>query len=64
MNQFPHFVNISTIIEYNDRRQAAQWALEHFGVKGVDVWRLGPNEEPGFWFHSEEDAVVFILKWL
>jgi hypothetical protein len=64
MNQFPHFVNISTIVEYNERRQAAQWALEQFGVDNVNVWILGPNEEPGFWFRSEEDVVMFILKWM
>ncbi len=64
MNQFPHFVNISTIVGYNVRRQAAQWALEQFGVDNVNVWILGPNEEPGFWFCSEEDVVMFILKWM
>jgi hypothetical protein len=64
LKQCLHFVNISTIVDYNVRRQAAQWALEQFGVDNVNVWILGPKEEPGFWFHSEEDAVMFILKWL
>lgn len=63
MTKFPHFVNLSTLTSL-ERRAAAHWAIEQFGSKGVDIWQLGPNEEPGFWFAREKDAALFILKWV
>jgi hypothetical protein len=64
LEKFPYFVDISSIREYNVRRQAAAWALDQFGIYGVEVFVLGPDDAPGFWFRREEDAVLFSLKWL
>ena len=64
INHFTIFVDISSIRDYNVRRQAAAWALNQFGAHGVEVFVLGPDDCPGFWFCREEDAVLFSLKWL
>lgn len=64
-----HFVELShlSIIE---RRAAASWAFDKFGIDNVDVMRpiekigrYGVSMTPGFWFAREKDAVWFILKW-
>jgi hypothetical protein len=46
-----------------ERREAALWALKQFDDKSIDLWVLGPNQEPGFWFKNDRDALLFTLKW-
>lgn len=64
-----HFVDLSHL-SARERRDAAVWALEHFGQESVDVMspkeqmgRYGVTVIPGFWFGREKDAVWFTLKW-
>ena len=45
----------------SERREAAARALRTFDDKDIDVWCLGSNNTPGFWFKNQKDAVFFIL---
>jgi len=62
LNGCEHFVDLSHLT-HAERRTAANWALTHVRHPNVNVWRLGPNDEPGFWFRNSQDAVMFALKW-
>ena len=64
-----YFVDLSHLSPI-ERRAAATWAVNHFGIESVDV--MHPKEQigkygvtviPGFWFGRERDAVWFTLKW-
>jgi hypothetical protein len=59
-----------------ERREAACWAVEKFGIADVDFLRPmtkkvvdGPNLcneimlVPCFWFSSQKDANWFLLRW-
>lgn len=59
------------------RREAAAWAVERFGITEVDILRPltkkvteGPNlcneimMVPCFWFANQKDANWFALRWL
>ena len=66
---FQHFVELSHLSAI-ERRKAATWAFDHFGIDNVDVMRpiekmgrYGVSLTPGFWFAREKDAVWFTLKW-
>jgi hypothetical protein len=58
------------------RREAAAWAVEHFGITEVDFLRPmtkqvvgGPNPcneimlVPCFWFSKQKDANWFLMRW-
>ena len=58
------------------RREAAGWAVERFGITEVDILRPmgkkvvgGPNLcneimlVPCFWFSNQKDANWFLLRW-
>lgn len=64
-----HFVRL-THLNVIERREAAVWAIEKFGIDNVDLMR--PREhrgskgivyEQGFWFARDKDAVFFTLRW-
>lgn len=44
-----------------ERRVAAVRALQVLKEQDIDIWSLGPDFEPGFWFKNEKDAVMFML---
>jgi hypothetical protein len=44
------------------RRDAAFWAIQQFGEDGVDLWHPKDNV-PGFWFKTDQDAFLFLLKY-
>lgn len=46
-----------------ERRDAACWALDHFDSRDLDIFYRGPNDEDGFWFCKETDALMFMLRW-
>ena len=50
------------------RREAATWAIEKFGIDNVDIVRpmmsaYGDRMIPCFWFAREKDANWFLLRW-
>ena len=64
-----HFVRL-THLNVIERRAAASWAIEKFGLENVDLMRprekigsRGLGYEQGFWFAREKDAVFFTLRW-
>lgn len=65
-----------THLTTEQRREAAVWALEHFGLEEVDIIRPltkkvieGPNlcneimMVPCFWFEKQKDANWFLMRW-
>jgi hypothetical protein len=63
MNYFPHWVDMSNVTT-EVRRASVSWAVEQFGIGALNIWELGPQGEPGFWFKDEQQAMIFILRWL
>lgn len=57
-----HFVPLRTM-STGERRDAACWALDHFDSRDLDIFYRGPNDEDGFWFCKETDALMFMLRW-
>jgi len=53
-------------------REMEAWCLEHFGSAGEHIWGESKAPEPAqrwymnnrkFWFRSEQDRMIFVLKW-
>lgn len=57
-----HFVPL-TNMKVGKRQEAAEWAFSRFDSRNMDIFYNGPNDEPGFWFAYERDALLFSLRW-
>ncbi len=48
----------------SDWNETCIWAMEHYGVPGT-YYTTHPTEDyMDFYFHKEEDAIHFSLRWL
>lgn len=57
-----HFVALPQL-EVGVRQSAAEWALERFDSKDIDIFYNDPKGVPGFYFANEKDAILFSLRW-
>lgn len=57
-----HFIPLKRL-DKGVRQEAAEWAFHQFDSRNLDIFYNGPNDEPGFWFANEKDALLFALKW-
>lgn len=61
-------IKISKIIRntYGDTgtQVAWQWCIDNFGPPEPNGTRWAWDTFRTFWFHKEQDAIMFALKWL
>lgn len=57
-----HFVPVG-YLDKGRRQEAANWAFDRFDSKDIDIFYKGPNNEDGFWFAKEHDALLFAIRW-